>query len=103
MTTPSPSEVILALDATATIEVAEDMHQRLIEALDHAVADRLPLVVDCGGVERGDITLLHLLLAAAREAADAGLSVHLERTTEGAVAGLAAAAGLAAHPLFAFA
>lgn len=101
MTTPNCSEVTLVLDATATIEVAEDVHQRLTEALDRAVTDRLPLAVDCGAVARADVTLLHLLLAAAREASEAGSSLHLDRTADGAVAGLAAAAGLAAHPLFA--
>lgn len=93
----SPHPVDLA--GALTIDTAEDIHRRLTEGLARAEQEGRAVHLDCSRAEGADITILQLLLAAARDAAASGIRIKID-TGAGAVAEVAAAAGLADHPIF---
>lgn len=93
------AEPAVILAGNLTIEGAEDIHRRLLEALDHAEQDSVCLVVDWSAAQSADITILQLLLGMHRDAAAAGLSMTLS-ACGGDVARTIADAGLSGHPLF---
>ncbi len=81
---------VLALDGECTIEHAEELKKGFSEAL-----ERFRQVdLDLTGVERADLTLLQLVLAAEAELARDGRTLTAELGVPPVVADLAAEAGL---------
>lgn len=94
----APDDATVVLSGDLIIDTIEGTHGRLLDTL-LAADPGAGVVVDCAGVTAADLTLLQVLLATARQAAEDAVPFRLTAPSA-ALHEAIGAAGLAAHPVF---